>query len=47
MKKRIYGFIFAAPFLLLFFVFTIIPIFVAFGCSFTDYNNTYEEDTKD
>ena len=42
MKKRYIGFIFAAPFLLLFFVFTIIPIFVAFGCSFTNYNMMQE-----
>lgn len=38
MKKRTYGILFTSPFLILFFLFTIVPIIVAFGYSFTNYN---------
>ncbi len=38
MREYRYGYIFLAPFLILFFVFMVIPIFVAFFLSFTNYN---------
>lgn len=37
-KKHGTGYLFMLPFLALFFVFTVVPVFVAFGTSFTNYN---------
>ncbi len=37
-KYNIYGYAFMLPFFLLFFIFTIIPVFVAIGQSFTQYD---------
>lgn len=37
-RRSILGYLFMAPFLILFFLFTIVPVAVAFGTSFTEYN---------
>ena len=37
-KYNLYGYAFMAPFFLLFFLFTILPVFIAFFESFTNYN---------
>jgi len=38
LKRDMTGYLFMSPFLLLFFVFTVIPVFVAFGYSFSHFN---------
>lgn len=37
-RHNIVGYLFLSPFLVLFLLFVIVPVFVAFGLSFTDYN---------
>ncbi len=37
-RKSITGYLFMAPFLILFFAFTLIPIAIAMGLSLTNYN---------
>lgn len=37
-RKGLVGYVFMLPFLILFFIFIIIPVFVAFGTSFTNFN---------
>lgn len=37
-RHNVYGYLFMAPFLILFFMFTFVPVMTAFWLSFTDYN---------
>lgn len=38
MKRNMTGYMFMSPFLILFFIFTVVPVFVAFGFSFSHFN---------